>query len=66
LSTYNKALVIIPVDTLYCHCYKFHSKGLVALKKEKKEKKERSNQVLLKEFQSFQIKGGMLSLKEQV
>jgi hypothetical protein len=64
LSTYNKAPVIIPVDTPYCHCYKFHSKGLVALKKE--EKKERSNQVLLKEFQSFQIKGGMLYLKEQV
>jgi hypothetical protein len=68
LSTYNKAPVIIPVDTPYCHCYKFHSKGLVVIKKRrrKREKKERSNQVLLKEFQSFQINGGMLSVKEQV
>jgi hypothetical protein len=44
----------------------FIQKDWLLKKEEKKEKKERSNHVLLKEFQSFQIKGGILSLKEQV
>jgi hypothetical protein len=57
LSTYNKALVIIPVDTLYCHCYKFHSKGLVALKKEKKREERKKQPSPSQRVSKFPNKG---------
>jgi hypothetical protein len=53
LSTYNKAPVIIPVDTPYFHCYKFHSKGFVALKKE--EKKRRKKEATKSFSKSFKV-----------
>jgi hypothetical protein len=69
LSTYNKAPFITLVDTPIVIAMSFISKRIGCSKKrEKRKKKERKKEATKSSsetFQSFQIKGGMLSPKEQ-